>query len=200
MVTWSGICGGAAMVLCTVQYYSYFRGIFAGRVKPHVITWMIWSLIAGIGFAAQLTDHAGAGAWATGYTALLCLAVFALSFSHGDRSVTVIDALTLAFSLAAIVLWRVTSDPLNAVILISVANTLGFIPTIRKSYAKPYGEPIASYLVSNIKWGFALAALTSFTWTSTLYPLAAVGMATVFILFVQLRRFQLKSSAETGIA
>jgi hypothetical protein len=189
------LLGVASLVLCTIQYIPYYKGIFEGRVRPHAVTWLIWALIAGIAFAAQLIKGGGAGAWASGYTMLLCTGVFLLSFSRGEKEIVLIDWISLAIGLMALVMWAVTNDPLNAVILAVIANTIGYVPTVRKSIAKPYQEDMRSYAISLIKWVCAIAALDSFNATNLLYPVGATVVTAAFVVMLLIRRNQLRAAA-----
>lgn len=47
-----------AVALTTVPYVQHMR---AGKIKPHIFTWVIWSLTTGIAAAARMTEQAGAG-------------------------------------------------------------------------------------------------------------------------------------------
>ena len=191
--------GLASLVLTTIQYIPYFRGIFTGRVKPHVFSWLVWALPAGITFFAQIAKGAGAGAWATGYTTLLCIAVFILSLSRGEKKIVLLDWVTLFCALLAIAVWAMTDDPLGAVILATIANGLGFIPTVRKSIEKPYEESIISYCFSTTKWFCSIIAAQSMTVTTLLFPIASVIMALAFTGFVLMRRDQLKRLVPSGM-
>ena len=102
--------------------------------------WFAWGLPLGIVFAAQWVEGAGGGSWVTIVTAVLCTVIFVLSLFRGEREITPVDWIGLIASLVALALWKLTKDPLGAVVLITLSNVLGFVPTIRKTLTKPGEE------------------------------------------------------------
>ena len=184
--------GAVSVVFTTVQYVPYFRGVFRGKFRPHTFSWLVWGVLAGINFFAQVATDAGPGAWAGGYTALLSLGVFFVSFKHGEKSIVLIDWITMVCALLAIVLWVTTKDPLNATLLATFASCLGWIPTVRKSIQKPHQESIQAYSVSMLKWLCSIFAIQSLSLTTLLAPLASLVTGISFIIFMAVRRAQLK--------
>ena len=181
-----------AVVIGFVSYIPYFKDIFAGRTKPHMFTWFIWAVLEGTAFFAQLSKGAGAGAWVTGTTSVLCLSVFVTSLSRGEKNITFGDKLSLAGAMLGIILWYFSRDALTAVILISITDFLGFIPTFRKSFFKPYEETAKLYVMSTIKLTFALFALKSFNVTTALYPSSLILVNAAFVIMTVIRRKSIK--------
>jgi len=184
------ILGATSVVACLAQYIPYIRNVIKGRTRPHIFSWFIWGLPAGIVFAAQLLNGGGAGSWVTGLTAFLCTVVFLLSLFYGDRDIALLDWISFALALAAIGLWIITDSPLWSVILVTVSDVLGFVPTVRKSIVKPYEETLSSYLIGGLKWVLSMFALGAFSWTVWLYPLAmiAANWAGAVVIFVRRRQ------------
>jgi len=85
MMEYKIIFGSIAVGLSFIQYFPYIRDILRGTTKPHAFSWFVWGLPALIVFAAQALKGGGAGAWATGVTALLCTLIFVMSLSRGKR-------------------------------------------------------------------------------------------------------------------
>lgn len=191
MVTKFALWGAASVALTAVQYVPYLIGIVQERFKPHVFTWIIWTLLTGINFLAQFISGAGSGSWATGFSAMMCGTVFVLSAKRGEKNIAPIDWATLACALLAIVLWRLTNDPLNAVILSSFAGCLGFVPTIRKCLKDPHIESIFSYCACGLKWICAIYAIESLSLTTLLSPVVSIATTIGFITFMFVRRLQM---------
>lgn len=166
----------------------YFISIFKGDTKPHLFTWLVFSILTSIGFFAQLSDKAGPGAWAMGATALSCLATALLALKYGEKSRSRSDYIALFFSLSAIVPWLLTRDPLLSVILISLIDTVGLYPTLRKAWNAPYSENLFSYSLANLKFLVALLAIENFTLVTVLYPATIVIVNSILILECLWRR------------
>lgn len=182
------ILGLAAIVVGFVSYIPYFRDVFLGKTKPHMFSWFVWALLEGTAFFAQVSKGGGAGAWVTGTTSVLCLTVFIVSLSRGEKNITLGDKLSLAAALLAIVLWYFTQNALTAVILVSIADFLGFIPTFRKTYFKPREETVKLYIMSVLKLLLSLFALKSLNLTTALYPASLILVNAAFIIMVFVRR------------
>lgn len=166
----------------------YLRSIFRGHTKPHMYTWLIWSILCTIGFFAQLTEDQGPGVWALGITSVFSWLNMFLCFKYGEKHITTSDKIALAGSLTAIIPWLMTKDPLGSVIMISIIDVVGFYPTIRKSWTKPHEENLTAYYFANIKMLLSVCALTKFNLTTVLYPLTIVVANTAFLVMCHWKR------------
>ena len=133
-----------------------------------------------IAFFAQLADGGGAGAWVTGFTAIISFTVVFVSFKNGSKDITVTDWITFIGALLAIPLWLVTKNPLWAVILITLIDMLGFYPTFRKGYFKPNEDSVTTFTMSSVKFLIAILALGNYSTITVLYPLSLVIMNGLF--------------------
>lgn len=175
-------------------YYPYLRDIFRGRTHPHIFTWAIWTILMTIGFAAQMAEKAGPGAWVTGLFAILNALVLILALKYGERGITRGDRVMLGVSLLAIPLWLLTQNPLWSVILISLIDVVAFIPTFRKSWSKPHEETLETYVLIGISFLISLFALEKVALTTVLYPGVLIAVNLAFIAMVAVRRQRLRIS------
>ncbi|HJQ08169.1 MAG TPA: hypothetical protein VJ836_01655 [Candidatus Saccharimonadales bacterium] len=190
------LLGIAATLLALYSYIPYFRDIFAGKTKPHAFSWLVWFLLTAIAFVAQVNDNAGAGAWVTGFTALIALFIFMAAITRGEKNITRSDWLCLVGAFLSMGLWTITNSPFTAVILITIIDALGFAPTFRKAFYKPQEETAITFALSAIKFVIAIAALTNYTIVTVLYPASLVVMNGLFVAMLMLRRKQLGISKE----
>lgn len=182
------ILASIAIVMTLVGYSFYFRDIFAGKTKPHAYSWLVWALLTAIAFAGQLHDNGGAGAWVTGVTAAISFIIFFLAIKRGEKNVTRSDKINLAAALLAILPWLLIGDPLFSVILITIIDFLGFLPTIRKSWHKPHEETLIHYVLAGLKFVLAILALDNYTLTTWLYPASLVAANLFFVIMLISRR------------
>ncbi len=180
-----------SVVMTVIGYSFYFRDIFAGKTKPHAFSWLVWATLTGIAFFGQREGGAGAGAWVTATTALISFVIFFLALTKGEKDIRVSDKLNLLGAGVALALWAITSSPLISIILITIIDFLGFLPTIRKSYRKPHQETLIHYVFAGLKFVLGILALESYTVTTWLYPLSLVLANWLFIVFSVIRRKQL---------
>lgn len=180
--------GLIAFLISVAGSVLYFASIFKGDTKPHLFTWLVFSILTSIGFFAQLSDNAGPAAWTMGATALSCLATALLALKHGEKSRSRGDYIALFFSLSAIVPWLLTKDPLISVILICLIDSVGMYPTLRKAWNVPYSENLFSYSLANLKFFVALFAIENFSLVTVLYPVTIVIVNSILIIECLLRR------------
>lgn len=190
MVDYKIVLAVLATVISLIGYVPYFRNMLSGKTKPHAFSWLVWAVITSIGFAAQVVEKAGPGAWVTGFTALICFVVFGFALFKGKKDFSLFDWLCLLGAFVAIALWRITQDALVAVILVSLIDALGFLPTFRKGYHKPHEDTITTFGLNALKFFISLFALETYTITTWLYPVSLVITNGLFVLMVYVRRMR----------
>lgn len=188
--------GIVAILLAFYSYIPYFRDVFAGKTKPHAFSWLVWFLLTVIGFLAQVSDDAGAGAWVMGFTAAVAFVIFICSLKMGEKNITKTDWFFLIAALLAMIPWLVSDDPLLSVILITVIDAFGFAPTFRKAYYKPQEETAITFLLSAVKFVIAIVALSNYSIVTVLYPASLVVMNGAFVAMLYIRRQQLGLTKE----
>ncbi len=179
-----------AILIGIYSYVPYFRDLFKGKTKPHAFSWFVWFLLTAIAFFAQVAGEGGPGAWVTGFTAIVALTITIAALKVGRQNIAMLDWWFFMGSLASLGLWAVTKNPVGSVVLISIIDALAFVPTFRKSYHKPYEETAITYSLSAVKFAIALAALTTISITTALYPLSLVLTNGLFVGMLVWRRKQ----------
>lgn len=185
--------GILATLIALVSYIPYFRNIFRGKTKPHAFSWLIWGIVTGIAFFAQILNNGGPGAWVTGFTTFICGAIFILALFKGYRKIAILDWICLILALIAIVIWIVTKNPLLSVILATLIDLIAFIPTVRKSYIEPYSETLFMYSLNGFKFVIAFLALEQISIVTSLYPLSWIILNWIFVIVILQRRKIIKA-------
>jgi hypothetical protein len=175
----------------------YFRDVLAGKTKPHFFTWLVWSVLTTIAFAAQIAEGGGIASLVLGVSALFCFVGAFYGARIGNMTFPLADWIALASSGIALFLWWLTDNPLFSVILITLTDAVAFIPTFRKSYHRPYEETLSAYLIAAIKFIPGIIALEVLTLTTWLYPGSLLVMNTAFVLLLVVRRRQIVKSNNT---
>lgn len=189
MLSLKTILSAVAIALTFVAFYPYIRSILAGANRPHVFSWIIWGATTTVVFLAQLADGGGIGAWPIGVSGIVTILVAVLAYRHrADISIRKLDWLFLILALTSLPLWYLTSDPLWAVVVLTVVDLLGFGPTFRKTYGLPWSESPSFYALFLARNLFVIAALENYSITTVLFP-AAIGVAcAVLISMIVYRR------------
>lgn len=174
---------------------NYLHSIYKGKTRPHAFTWFIWGTISSIGFAAQVAEGAGAGSWARGLGAASSFVIVAIAlFRKGrQKNITRSDWVMLLTALSAIPLWMATKTPVWSVIIVCAIDTLGYVPTLRKSWASPTEEAATSYAFSGISAVFALLAIEHYTVSTWLYSAVLAVTNMCMVSYLLWRRHRLRS-------
>jgi len=185
------IIGLASLGIALCGYTPYIINVLRGKTKPHAFTWLVWEVLAVVGFGIQLRGDGGPGTWLLGLTTIATLVIFLLSLKYGHKEFHITDKISLALAGATFIFWLLADQPLMAAILISLIEAIGgFFPTFRKSYKLPYEETIASYAAYTISTALAIIALDNRSLELVLYPAAVMIMNIVFVVFLLIRRAQ----------
>jgi hypothetical protein len=188
------VFGYFSLFIAFVSYIPYARMTIKQTIRPHVFSWIIWGTMNAITFFAQISRGAGAGAWATGFSAAGCFFIAFLASLHGEKKITRSDGMVFLSSLAAIPIWYVTKNPLSAVILLTLINVAAFYPTLRKSWINPHEEMISQFLVSDIKHLGSIFAMTSYSTVTMLYPVSALFLNTSLAAVIFRRRVKRRTA------
>ena len=187
------IFGMFLAIYCVIPY---IRGIFAGTNKPHVFTWLIFAVVAGIVAAIQFSESAGPGKWVLIVNSLACFVVVALAIKYGERQIKRSDWVALGAALVAIPLWMATNNPVWAVLIAMAIEIFAYYPTLRKSWSKPHEEVAQTWLISGCMFLISVAALDQLKFTTAAYPafVACLNFLLVAVLMARRRSMELSRS------
>jgi hypothetical protein len=186
------ILGFVATFLVFVGYLPYLRDIIKGKTKPHIYSWFLWSFVTLIAFALQVSGGAGSGAFVTLAAAIMCIAVIVLGFVFKARvEIVKMDTVFLILAFIALGLWLIAKQPVFSIILIVLVEMFGFVPTVRKSWDKPYSETLSFYYLNSFRFGLAVIALQKYTFVTASYPVVWLVANSLFALMLNLRRRQI---------
>ncbi len=189
MIFYKEVLSALAIVLTFVAFVPYIRSILRDEIKPHVFSWVIWSITTLTIFFAQIEDGAGVGAWPTGVSGCVTVLIAFLAYQkRADISITKSDWLFFVTALLSLPLWYFTSDPLWTVVILTTIDVLGFGPTLRKTYAFPYSESLLFFAIFAVRDLLVIAALENYTVTTVLFPASIVISCSLLIMMMFYRR------------
>jgi hypothetical protein len=185
------IFGLISTVIGVISFFPYLKDIFAKKTKPHIYTWLIWSIIQGVGVVAMIIGGAGAGSWALIIGTIFVFFIFLLSFKYGTKNITKFDTVCLIAAIITIIIWVIQKDPLISVILVCIIDFTGFIFTYKKIYKEPESETISLYFMYALSNMFALLAMNQYTIITSLYTTFLLCANSFCVLLLIVRRKQL---------
>ncbi|MDB5169722.1 MAG: hypothetical protein JWN82_118 [Candidatus Saccharibacteria bacterium] len=158
------LIGFAAVALAFVAYAPYFRDILRHKVQPHPFSWFIWGFAASLIFVLQILHGGGPGAYTTLTVAFISFIICILASRQVDRiTITRHDWMMLGVALIALGVWLLVDQPTLAMLLLVSADMFGFIPSIRKTWQRPYSETLTMWAINGFRHGLSILALSSYT-------------------------------------
>ncbi len=182
------IIGVVAVVLTFVGYAPYFSDLLKGKIRPHIFSWLIWTITTLIIYALQVSAGAGFGSLVTLLVAVISFLVFIIGFKKGTKDIKKIDIIFLVLALLSLPLWLIIKQPVLSIILLSTIDILGFAPTVRKSWNAPYSETLSFYLITTLRHGFSVVALANYNIITVLFPATWVIANAIFSVILIIRR------------
>jgi hypothetical protein len=185
------VFGIAGSVVSVLAFLPYGLAIWRRTIRPHLFTWLIWSLVTAIAAAGQFVAGAGPSAWCTMAIAATCLLVLVASIFRGERGRTAFDWLCLMAAFSAIPLWILTEDPTLSICLVTFIELAGLGPTVRKTMSDPWSESLAYFALCVVKYALAMLALSKWSVAVAFYPAVNVAASFGLCVFMIVRRRQL---------
>ena len=183
------IFAAVSIVLTFVAFIPYIRSVRTGETIPHVFSWFIWGLSTLIVFLAQMADGGGIGAWCMGLSGILTFYIAWMAWRRASRiAITRSDWTFFILAILSIPLWYFTHSPFWAVVILTTVDTLGFGPTFRKAYHKPYEEQLFLYVIMTVRNLVSIPALEHYSWTTIFFPAVLSVTCALFIAMTLMRR------------
>jgi len=170
----------------------YIRGIVKGNTRPHPFTWGLWTVLGTIGFVAAIFGGGGIGLIPLGTLAVedLFIFIFTLRYLHlhkDQEDNELVSPWLLVIATVGVIAWLLSNEPALAAIGVVIADSMGLLPTFKKTWRDPRSEPTWLWVASAIAMGLGIISLQHFTLASTLFPVY-VFAANCSIIALTLRR------------
>ncbi len=183
------IFGILTLFIGLAGFIPYCWAAVKGKAKPHMFSWIIWGLISAVAFAAAVVKGAGAGSWAVGGGAVACFVAAGIGARYGEKNITKSDWAVFGVAVSTIPLWYFTKDPLYSMCLVSLINAMGLYPTFRKSWSKPFEEPILIYGLNLLKFSLALLAVENYNLITVMFPATVLACNSSLVIMLSYRRY-----------
>ncbi len=178
-----------AIALTFAAFVPYIRAIVSDTTKPHVFSWVIWGTTTFVAFLAQLEGKGGVGAWPIGVSGIITIFIAFLAYvKRADITITKTDWLFFVSAMSSLPLWYVTSDPLWAVVTLTIVDVLGFGPTVRKAYSFPHSESLMFFALFAARNLLVIMALEYYSVTTVLFPAVIAAACMLLLAMVTYRR------------
>jgi len=173
-------------------YIPYAINMWKRVARPHIFSWITWTIIPGLAFVISFSNGGGLGSWLFALQGTFSLLVVIYSIFLGEKKITVIDWISFLSALVVAVFYIFTKQAVLSVILATVIDSLGYVPTFRKSFSKPFEEPALTYLFSSLGNAAALGAVGIYSAATIIYPAVMVLINAILVGFLLYRRREVK--------
>jgi hypothetical protein len=175
-----------------------------GTSRPHLYSWLIWTIVNSIAWYNQWTHHAGPGAWSTLVMTVLSGVIFFIALyqyfgTKSDHRLTIIDQWCLGGAVVSIVLLILFKTGPVSIIAATATDVFAFAPTLKKVWHRPDTEPASNYTLNTIRQTIVLCAIGSYNFVTLLFPVTLILFNGVTVATILLRRRQLASSPASEV-
>jgi hypothetical protein len=180
--------GILSAVVNTIGMVPYVKDTLKHKTKPERATWWVWLAIDIIAFAAQV----GAGStWSllmtgAGIVSIGLIAFLSLSYGYGRLQYR--DIISLVGAAGGIILWKLTKDPLFALVIIIIVDLLAVWLTVAKTWKAQHTETLISWVLSGFSAILGLLAVGKLNFTQLLYPVYASAVCGLMVWIIIYRR------------
>jgi hypothetical protein len=150
---WREVVAVVAALIALGGAVPYVIDTLRGRTRPNRATWTVYAVV---GSLAVASSYAAGGRWSllvgVAY-AIGPVAILLASIRHGEGGWQPLDRACLGLAALGLAGWAVSGDPRVGVVLHTLADAAGTVPTWRKAWRDPAHENRAAWTA------YAVAAL-----------------------------------------
>ncbi len=176
------------IILTIWSFIHYFWSIKKWNTKPHVFTWLIFTLWLWTTFFIQKENGWGAWTYIILASFICCFVVFLLAYRYGEKNITFSDKCFLTWGILALISWAVFKQPFISVILIILIDLFAILPTYRKTWNRPFEETTVMYATSGIIYILSLLAIENYSFLTTWHQIAIITFDFWLVIYILIRR------------
>jgi hypothetical protein len=165
------ILGLLSGILIVISYLPYIRDILLHKTKPERASWLIWAVLGSIAFFSQFAVGGSFSLILPASETLFTVLIFVLAIKYGVGGFTRRDIIALIAAAMGLILWYFTKQPLAALIITVIIDSIGAILTVIKSYHDPESETLISWVLVATAGILATFAVGKIDGSLLLYPL-----------------------------
>ena len=186
--------------LVSLSGVPYIRALMAGRVRPRLVSWVLWTVIAGITTLAALQEGQVPSALVSMVAVVTCGTIVALGWRQGSKSMTKLDIVCAIGAVVGIGVFVGAHDPLLALAVSLVVDAVAFVPTFVHGWRDPEEESLRSFVYATLGQAGTVAAALSVgaALTGLLYPVYALVFNGAMVVILLTARTPWRSNEAYG--
>src|SRR6056297_2986786 len=166
----------------------YLLDTIKKKIQPHRVTWGIIWLQNIIAFASLYAEGARNSIMIVGAAIVIIGAIFIAALFNGTGGTSKQDIIALILSLAGVLLWAVTSNPVLSIAANCFAVVVGVYPTLIKARDNPSSENPSAYFFGAISSFLAAVSVGSFNLPLLILPTLSVSIQVYLVYLIRFRK------------
>ncbi len=160
-----------------------------GKTKPNRVSWLIWALAPFLTFAAEIKQGVGLASLMTFSAGFNPFLIFIASFINkkAEWKLSLLDYVCGGLALSGLLLWYLTQDANVAILFGVLADGLGAVPTIVKSYSYPETESSKVFLYGGINAVIALLVIDQWDFAHYAFPLYIFFVCALLVALIHFK-------------
>ena len=194
LLTLSAIIGASAL-------YPYIRDILRGRTRPRLVTWAVWTFLAGVMTVSALIAGELPSAVLSGISLVGCGIVVVLGWKRGSTDLGRLDIMSLVGAVVGLAALFWLQNPTVALVISVSIDAIAFGPTLLHAWTDPDEESLSCYVLNTVTAGLAIAAAVyaGGSHTGLIYPIYSAAFNTIMsLLLVTAKRLNTSASYAYG--
>ena len=165
----------------------YILAVIRGTVRPRLVSWAVWAVLAGVMTVSAFAEGAMASAVMTLITFIACATITILGWRRRSRDgMSRLDIVCLVGAAVGIASLVVFKNPLIALGVSVAVDSIAFIPTLIHAWVSPHEESLACFGLSATGGILAVMAVImgDISLAALLYPVYSMVFNSVAALLI----------------
>ncbi len=180
------LTGVLAGIFSFSAFILYYISILRGKTIPNRATWLILTIVGIIIASSYYSVGARETIWVAVSYVLGPFITFLLSIKYGEGGWNNFDKHCLIISGVSIIIWLLSGSAIITLLINIFIDFLGILPTLKKSYLRPYSEELTPWTVTFIASLLNIVAIREWIFSIYIYPIYMLVFNTLIMLLILL--------------
>jgi hypothetical protein len=201
------LLGCITVALSTAGLGHFVFDALWGKSRPHIYSWLIWTVVNAIVWLNQWSHNAGPGAWSTFMMMVLSGVIFVIALwqwrmGTADHRLTTMDQWCLGGAVVSIAFLITFETGPISILAATMTDGLAYLSTYRKIWSHPQSEPASNYALNTVRQGIVILAIGSYNFVTLVFPVSLIflNLVTVAMIYVRIRQLAEKRAVVSSPA
>lgn len=183
--------GKVAGFISLLSFVPYIYSIVKGHNKPNRASWLIWTFVGLIlAWSYYVSGGDTKGWWVPISYVIGPFLVFIFSLKKGEDGWNRFDRVCLFSVALSLILWFIFNNALIAFLTNILIDFFGALPTLRKSFYRPWEENLSGWVFAFLGFSLNFFAIQDWTFTTLVYLIYNVTISGAIVIILKLARLK----------